>query len=218
MTVLEQFSPAGSGLGLMASVGEGATPDELLIGFATSATTSILRSYSLSGGSFSVVGSGQSAPIVGLGGTHFGAGGNGFGTSTELFAIDPLSGVSALVGVSPFSYAGDLAEHPATGVLYAATTNPFLVTVDQSDASMVTLGPLSEAMVGLAFSQDGRLWAVSSGSKLYEIDPSNGSGSYVMDVLGVSFDLASEVVPEPSTALLIGLGLAVLGARRQVPL
>jgi len=214
--ILEDLDATTSGVGGMATVGNGSNPDELLVGVGTGATTSLLRSYSLSGSSFGVVGAGEPGPIIGLGGTYFGAGGAPYlGAITDLYAIDPVSGVSTLVGVSPFGYAGDLAEHPTTGVLYAATTDPFLVTVNQSDASMTSLGLLPEYMVGLAFTQDGRLWALSLSSKLYAIDPSDGSGTFVMDALPDSHDLASQVVPEPSTASLLTLGLVGIAAVRR---
>jgi len=217
INILEQFDPGASGLGVMGSIGEGANIGELFVGFATSPTTSLLRSYSISGGSFTDVGAGEPAPIVGIGGTYFGAGGFILGGGTDFYSIDPISGVSTLVGTSDYAVAGDLAQHPTTGTLYAATANPFLVTVDPSDGSMVSLGALSSYMVGLAFTQDGRLWGLSSGDQLFEIDPSDGSTTFTMNLVGGSFDLASEVglVPEPSIALLLGFGLFGLGASRR---
>jgi len=215
--ILEEFDPVASGLGVMGSIGVGANPGELFVGFATSTTTSLLRSYSISGGSFSDVGAGEPAPIVGIGGTYFGAGGFILGGGNDFYSIDPISGVSTVVGTSPYPFAGDLAQDPTSGTLYAATSNPLLVTVDPSDASMASLGALSDFMIGLAFTQDGRLWGLSSANQLFEIDPSDGSTTFSMNLLGGSFDLASEIalIPEPSTALLLGFGLLALGAGRR---
>jgi len=59
----------------------------------------------------------------------------------------------------------------------------------------------------------GELWANSSGQNVVEVDILDGSGNYLYSQ--VASELEAQVVPEPSTMLLLGMGLAGLATVRR---
>lgn len=102
-----------------------------------------------------------------------------------------------------------------------------LLLIDTSDVTSVTRIaniPTTHGLIwGLAFDELGSLYAVTSDSYMLEIDISNGSILWeapIVDSSGNSislWDLSSnpQTVPEPSSALLVGIMGAVLLLKRK---
>ena len=138
------------------------------------------------------------------------------GAGTNLWSIDPLTGASSLIGSGTASYAGDIVTDLG-GLVYGATNDENLVTIDTLTAAQTIVGNMGLDLYGLALSEDGRLWGVEGGTgNIHEINKTTGAASFAFNS-GILFaDLASnpKLIPEPSTALLVGIGLAGMAARR----
>lgn len=163
---------------------------------------------------------GGNALVFRTDGTLFAAGFD----SNSLFTINPTTGASTNLGSIGFPSAGDLAFNG--GDLYLSSLTDQLIRVQ--------LGPTVSGQVvgsfgftnvfGLATGGDGVLYGVG-GTQVFSVDTSTGVGTLVSDFAGLpalrplgpangtSFTTEA-VVPEPTTASLLGLGLALLAAHR----
>jgi len=93
-----------------------------------------------------------------------------------------------------------LATHPDTGIMYALVTMDTnqeyreLVTIDPITGVATSVGDTDEYLSGLAFGDDGTLYAVkyAGEGELFTLDTSDASATYIMDIMdghqGVCFN------------------------------
>ena len=97
-----------------------------------------------------------------------------------------------------------------------------LVTLNTTTGALSVIGPLGIATSseqGLGFDPFGNLFLINEGDEsLYSVNITNGTATFIAD-LGADFEslaIIDEVsVPEPTTLILLGLGLAGLGFARK---
>lgn len=114
------------------------------------------------------------------------------GIDGSLYTVDPTTAVATLVGpiligAAPVGITG-LAFHPATGVLYGATSNDggnpehALVTIDPFSGAATLVGDLGVPVGDIAFDSSGTLFAWSGGggsNSLATVDLSTGLATTV---------------------------------------
>ena len=117
---------------------------------------------------------------------------SGIGNEGKILTINPSNGTGANLGSSLFSEITDLAIHPKTNVIYAASplgfkTNLTRVNSAEGDAHALFELNLTDTK-SITFDTSGTLYALIKTGKIYTIDLSTGSTNLVLDS---NFTLAS---------------------------
>ncbi len=128
---------------------------------------------------------GGNALVFSAAGELLGAG----NTSSELFSIDPATGVSTVLGTTNFPSSGDLAFF--AGELFLSSfgglsgLSDSLVRIQfEPTFEAIPVGEIGFNQVfGLATAADGRLYG-TAGTQIIEIDPTTGAGTAVVDYGG----------------------------------
>lgn len=119
-------------------------------------------------------------------------------TTSDLYTVDPATGVMTSVGAIGFAMTG-LAEDPLTAILYGITSfnsavHPHaLVTVDPVTGAGTFIAAESQAGGGIgipwtdiAFDSLGNLYALGQGGKLLSVDKATGVGTVIGTPVGGS--------------------------------
>jgi hypothetical protein len=115
--------------------------------------------------------------------------GQGTGTASSLFTINPANGAATLVGATGFNGVGSLAFSPG-GVLYAVANGGVpprrLITINTSTGAGTAVGPTGATsnITDIAFRSDGVLFAQSGQSNFYTINTSTGAATSIAAVGG----------------------------------
>jgi len=146
-------------------------------------------------------------------------------TSTELYSVDPTTGVATSVGVG--QYFGDNIAIDNSGNAYAADwifANS-LYSVDLATGTGTVVGALGfavSAQAGSDFGVDGNLYMFLSNGDWYTVNTATGAatlGGTISLVTGGTLDncegLAMSTVPEPATFVVIAAGIGALALRRR---
>lgn len=154
----------------------------------------------------------------------FDAAGNLFAANSSLYTLNTATGASTLIGSGGSSYqsSGDLAF--VGGELFLSSSHgpgDTLVKLNTSTGIGTDVGSIGFSNVfGLATPDNGNLYGVS-GTGVLTINTASGAGalavSYSGQGLGTAwgsafYSEAGAAVPEPSTMLLFGTGIAGLAA------
>lgn len=172
-------------------------------------------------------------------GNALGEGRDGFlyaGSGASLYQVDPNTGISTLVGGGLYSYAGDIAVDPTDlSAMYGAVLTGggvSLAKINKTTGAQTLVGSFglgsSTDIWGLGFSLDGLLYAAgptSGGGGIFTVDKGTGAAALVHSLTYAPYDMATQpfevdeptTVPEPTTLMLISLGLAGLALRKRKP-
>ena len=104
----------------------------------------------------------------------------------------------------------------SSGELYASNGGGKLYQLDLTTGAGSLVGSGSWVGAGLAFSATDELYASNGGGKLYQLDLATGAGTLVGSGSWFGEGLAFAPIPEPSTALLFGLGLVGMAGYRRL--
>ncbi len=141
---------------------------------------------------------------------------DGAGSGGFLYTINTATGVATFVGDTGGGAGGGIAFAP-DGTLYQTGYNSSfdftsLNVINSADASRVSTVAVNTYFDGLAVRADGTLFASGGGpiEDIFVIDPITGGVTSIgLTGAGAASDLAFlAAVPEPSTFVLIGLGVA----------
>ncbi len=129
-----------------------------------------------------------------------------------LYSINPLSGISTFLGDTSPADRG-LSFSPS-GQLFAFTDAGDLYLVDPTDGNVAPVGGTGNPITGIsedsAFAASGELFATDFFGTIFQTDPVTGNG-FVIGTTGMGNGLLGLIaVPEPSTGLLLLMGLATL--------
>lgn len=180
-------------------------------------------------GNLTLVGEINGRRVVSL---AFRANGDLFGSDQQnLLGINPNDGtftIEGSFGLSENRIAG-MAFSPLDGLLYAATYfTGELGTIDLVSGAFSSLGVLTEAggsaqdadrLAGMTFDQAGNLFAAKGDANgdMFLLDVANVEYTFLGNTHDESITSLATIrsVPEPTTLLLMGLGLAGLGFARK---
>ena len=156
----------------------------------------------------------------------FGPGNILYAADDRLFTIDTITGAATVLGNGGDSYiaSGDLAF--IGGDLFLSSDIPSgdeLFQLDVTSGVGSDIGSIGYGNVwGLITDNNVDLYGIS-GTTVLEIDPQTGSASTLLNYSGQGLYLAwgaaiateSSNIPEPGTAILLGMGLAGIGISRR---
>ncbi len=179
--------------------------------------------------------------LVGEGDITFNSAGTGYlatggAGGQNIVSFDLAKGTSAVIG--PQSVFLDGLAFSSSGVFYGLSQGngdpnggSSLYTINPTTAVMTLVGTLNvpaaktEILGGLAFAPDGTLYAElsdgSTNSSLYTVNVATGQATLVgnigdINVSGIRFLSSASSVPEPSSIVLAGAGIAALVAFRLI--
>ncbi len=142
-----------------------------------------------------------------------------------LYELDIETGEATLaVDLGPFASAGDLA-FDTSGNLVLSTSQRSLIRIDTDLQSYQVMGDLGFFDIfGLARSEDGSMFGITSSNQLLTVNPSTGTSTSLGIITALDFTIGetfgssftSEAIPEPATFALLAVGLvAFVGQRRR---
>lgn len=182
--------------------------------------TGMLYGVTYPGSLYSINTSDGSANCIGstgsfINGLAFDNSGNLYGSGyTHLYTIDLSNGSATQVAYTGYNSSGDIAFDEYGNIYMTANDNwtessDRLIYYDFSDNSVSEIGEIGYyGVYGIGFSGD-TLYGFTAGKETITIDTGTGGGTLVFNngITAYGADTTAAPVPEPSTVLLLGLGL-----------
>ncbi len=154
----------------------------------------------------------------------YGAGSGGDDPST-LAILDPLTGNSVDVGLSGIGVINGLAYDPATGTMYASTSqnalgngNSWLVTLDLDTGEATIIGDMGIVVGSIEFGQNGQLFGGGGRferGNIYTINPDTAEPTLLGETGLNTVVTGLTLLPAPAGIAVLGLaGLLAVRRRR----